>query len=262
MEHFHNRVGGVTRGGIQGSGTQRAPDEITPDNTKPNEFTGTMAQNQSAFDPIFWLHHSNVERQLMTWQMFHATKGTTPAPGSKPSDELMSRVMYPWTKPNKLFNDELSWNTDSDKESDATFESWWDHTNLPYKYDEYVETKPAVQPTYDGILPTPPSKFTSGAIRMRVMFNKIYYKGGEYDLYYTPTQQLECLVGAVSVLSGQGSVCARCSQRAEGCVAFEVSETFGSIEDAEKAFDEKKLCLKRNDIPIPIERVIVTPWCS
>lgn len=167
----------------------------------------------------------------MTWQIFHATKGTTPAPESKPSDELMSRVMYPWTKPNKLFNDELSWNTDLDKESDATFESWWDHTNLPYKYDEYVETKPAVQPPYDGILPTPPSRFTSSAIRMRVTFNKIYYKGGEYELYYTPTQQL---IGAVSVLSGQGSVCARCSQRAEGSVAFEVSETFGSIEDAEK----------------------------
>ena len=54
---FHNRIGGLIYGGIQGSGVQIFPDPESPDDpTKANEFTGTMASNESIFDPIFWLH--------------------------------------------------------------------------------------------------------------------------------------------------------------------------------------------------------------
>ena len=45
---FHNHIGGLTKGGIQGSGN---PMLINGDTQE--QYTGTMTQNQSIFDPIF-----------------------------------------------------------------------------------------------------------------------------------------------------------------------------------------------------------------
>ena len=247
---FHNHVGGSTKGGIQGSGAQIDPNV--------GDYTGTMGQNQSIFDPMFFLHHGNMERQLCSWQRKFSSEGTKPNPESVPSDELMSRVLYPWTKPELLFRGRLSWNTDSSHATDGTFRDWWPHTTLPYKYDDYLE--PPVIPYY-GNIPFSPTIFAE-AIRMKVYIAKSCYKGGEYDLYFTPksTGDKE-LVGAVSVLSGVGGVCAQCSARQEGSVAYEVSDTFKTIPDAKDAFKTGELSLTRNDwCKIEIKRIEVEPW--
>lgn len=71
---FHNHIGGQTLGGTQGPGVQVWDPHALDQNGKPiqaTDFTGTMAQNQSIFDPIFWLHHLNVDRQLCSWQRQH-----------------------------------------------------------------------------------------------------------------------------------------------------------------------------------------------
>jgi hypothetical protein len=62
-------------------------------------------------------------------------------------------------------------------------------------------------------------------------------------------------VGALSVLSGAGDVCAQCSIRQEACVEFEVAgtfneaDTFEAICDAKKAVENKELILTRNELP-------------
>ena len=221
-----------------------------------------MTQNHSIFDPMFWLHHSNFERQLISWQRRYAAENTTPDPVSVPSRELMSRVLYPWTKPRLLFNDRFSWNTESSSSTDATFEDWWPHTTLPYEYDEYLEPLGEVVPS--GIIPFHPNKFKN-AIRMIVFFDLKSYKGGEYDLYYTPNGSMQH-VGAVSVLSGVGNVCGHCGHKEQGAVAFEVSGTFPTIEEAKsallKTIYEDNLCLIRTDLNIKIVRIEVEAWCT
>ena len=185
---LHNHIGGVTKGGIQGSGTQS--DES---HTEAGEYTGTMAQNQSIFDPIFFLHHSNVDRQLYSWQLWYAREDMTPDPESVPSDELMARVLYPWTKPKYLFEGNLSWNTASSVSSDATFQDWWPYSNLPYRYHQYLDPPDPVHgnkfPPYTSpgrIIPNVAPQDSVGAIRMKVCVATRSYKGGEYALYFTP----------------------------------------------------------------------------
>jgi hypothetical protein len=60
---LHNHVGGKTLGGTRGPGPQLDKDK--------NPYMGTFATLQSIFDPLFFVHHSNVERQLCTWQHLH-----------------------------------------------------------------------------------------------------------------------------------------------------------------------------------------------
>ena len=247
---FHNHVGGLTLGGIQGPGTP----SINTDEEEPAEYTGTMAQNQSIFDPLFWLHHSNVERQLCTWQKKFATDD--PEPESVPSDELMKRVLYPWTKPELLYQGKLSWNTKSSPSTNATFRDWWDHEALPYKYDEYI-----VAPIISDKTFTPSRPAFAKAIRMTVFFEKRLYKGGEYDLYYISKSDCKKrLVGTISVLSGQGSPCSHCENRNYGSVDFEVSNTFETIQDAKDAFVNDELYLTRNDNSIKINKIDVEKW--
>ena len=274
---LHNHVGGNTKGGIQGAEVQvwQEPPEKTEkkrlfnsklvsylckdekcqlpkdDNNKDLNYTGTMAQNQSIFDPMFWLHHSNVDRQLMSWQRTFATENVCDI--SKPSSDLMGRVLYPWTKPDKLYNGELSWNTEAGKENDATFADWWDHSSLPYQYDRYL------RPTYKcdaGIVPVMPSKNPTLKLRrLTVFFDVKFYLGGEYALYFKKE-----LVGTISVLSGQGGACGRCATRKKGAVSYEMSETFHEIQDAENAFKAGELCLTRNHRRIDIEDIECSDW--
>jgi hypothetical protein len=256
---FHNHVGGKTKGGIQGPGTPTIDtgEKDESGKSEPAEYTGTMSQNQSIFDPIFWLHHSNVERQLSTWQRRYITD-PKPEPESVPSDELMNRVLYPWTKPELLYQGKLSWNTKSSCENDGTFQDWWDFRNLPYKYDEYL-CSPKIP--YYGNIPFSPRSAFADAIRMTVYIEKRYYKGGEFQLFYTSKSDGKpSLVGSISVLSGQGTPCANCAKRKDGAIDFEVSNTFKTIVDAENAFKSRELSLTRNDKEIKIQRIEVEPW--
>ena len=283
---LHNHVGGNTKGGIQGADVQvwqeppsteegkyepKIPDKLRlckdkkydeppKDDDKVLNYTGTMAQNQSIFDPMFWLHHSNVDRQLMSWQRTFAT-GENVCDISKPSPELMQRVLYPWTKPAKLYSGELSWNTEAGEENDGTFEDWWDYSTLPYCYDRYLK------PTYTadaGIVPMMPYKnATIKPRRLTVLFDVKFYKGGEYALYFIPksgTGKKKELVGTISVLSGQGGACGRCATRRQGAVSYEMSETFSKDDDATKAFQAGELCLTRNHMRIEIEDIKFSVW--
>ncbi len=120
---FHNRVGGSL---------------------------GTMSPLQSSFDPIFFLHHSNVERLFMSWQRVWTKRG---GKTSLPPKWLMETRLYPWTKPDLVKKGSLSWNTEADINhdgnaaektvNDATVQDWWNYEELEYEYDEYVPvTKP------------------------------------------------------------------------------------------------------------------------
>ncbi|EJK53093.1 hypothetical protein THAOC_27534 [Thalassiosira oceanica] len=210
-------------------------------------FTGTMAQNQSIFDPIFWLHHSNVERQLCSWQKAFLESDNID-PLSKPSDTLKKRVLYPWTKPSLLWQGNLSHNTESSEENDATFEDWWDHKNLPYEYDEYLPSG------------APAPRFGKQAeqhltsLRIKVYVDASDYTAGDYALFWK-----EKLLGKVSVLSGTGGVCAHCqSQGDERVVGYKVTGPFDTVGDAEAAVP--LLVLKRNGVAIQVKSVAVEKW--
>ena len=248
---FHNHLGDLVHGGLQGPGRQI--DLLTK-----GPYTGTMAQNQSIFDPIFWLHHSNVERQLMSWQRRFA-KG--PADRvfdvSKPPENQMETVLYPWTKPECLFQGEMSWNTPSSKAKDGTFADWWEFENLPYAYERYLEPPTEENKVYPfDIIPMPPTPYShEDAIRMIVSIDADEYQMGEYALFFNDE-----LVGVVSVLSGRGSVCARCASRREGKLGFEVSDTFATIQEAKKAYKNNELSLTRDGEKLQITNVVVRKW--
>ena len=84
------------------------------------------------------------------------------------------------------------------------------------------------------------------------------YKDGEYALWYNRST----LVGVVSVLSGKGSVCARCATRPQGKIGYEVSDTLPTVEEAQKAFDGGNLRLTRDGDNVEIQSVKVKPWRS
>lgn len=90
---FHNRTGGFLRYGPGKNEHERFE----------NGMTGNMTSNQSIFDPIFWLHHSNIERLLISWQKVYAAnledKSVEVSPDSVPDEWLMNVRLYPWTKP-------------------------------------------------------------------------------------------------------------------------------------------------------------------
>jgi len=260
---FHNHIGGITKGGTQGSGTQMDP------NVKL-EYTGTMAQNQSIFDPIFWLHHSNVERQLYTWQKMHVTGTESQYYDSIPNEDLMKTVLYPWTKPEHLFNGKLSWNTPSSDDANGTFGDWFEHTTLPYIYDDYLYFNDDSEryygndvPMYGGLMPPSGTPKKEG-IRMKVFFPVEFYKSGEFALYFTPNPtSKKVLVSTISVLSSSGGVCGRCASRKKGVVGYDVSDTFSTEQDAKDAWDKDKpgkLTLTRNGDEIEIIDVSVGKW--
>jgi len=259
---FHNHVGGITMGGVQGSGKQIDSVGL--------EYTGTMGQNQSIFDPMFWLHHSNVERQLCSWQKLHITGTAEQYKESVPSEALMKTVLYPWTKPNYLFSGRLSWNTPASKDADATFGDWFDHTTLPYIYDDYLlfnddAARYKGNPMYGGL--TPPSGIpirNEDEVRMKVYFSIKFYKSGEFALYFTASSTTKrVLVSTISVLSSSEGVCGRCGSRRKCAVGYDVTETFPTVQAAEDAWNKDKsgkLSLTRNDSDIEITDVKVEKW--
>ena len=61
---------------------------------------GTMTSNQSPYDPIFWVHHSNIERQLVSWQTIHSNPTAAAIPAmSRPPPALADFCLYPFAKP-------------------------------------------------------------------------------------------------------------------------------------------------------------------
>jgi len=205
---FHNHVGGIWLGGH--AGQQTAP--LVGDGF---DYVGTMTSNQSIYDPLFWLHHSNVERQLISWQKIW--------PDSKPPAEVLKTVLYPWTKPEKLAGENYSWNTPSSEENDGTVADWFS-AELPYEYDVYIS-----QPD----IPRARHFYDRTQFELTAKFKKVP-RGGEF----TVEDSNQKAVANIAILNAIGSGCLKC--KARNTVSF-LTET--------KA--EGPLVLKRNGIVIP-----------
>jgi hypothetical protein len=175
--------------------------------------SGTMATNQSPFDPIFWLHHSNVERQLLSWQKRHKDGAEDLA------DELMKYVVYPWVKPSKVnfANGDFGLHTQSSDQADGTFGEWFNSfTKLPYEYDEDVTAAPR------------DPHVTTRHVRVGIPRKLILYAdmlpsqavtgGAEYRLLFGGE-----VVAETPMISGHGGSCARCQANSTFRVPFDVS---------------------------------------
>ena len=92
-------------------------------NSIHNWVYGTMINNYSPGDPVFFLNHCNVDRLWAEWQTksdrnpvdWYPVDGEVPVKGHNRSDK-----MYPW---------------DNDSDGNPTVESVLDHHSLGYKYD-------------------------------------------------------------------------------------------------------------------------------
>ncbi|CAM1508854.1 Fc.00g025930.m01.CDS01 [Cosmosporella sp. VM-42] len=119
---IHDWVGGVgytTQPSIQG-GVPQDP---------PNKYGyGHMADlGVAAFDPIFWLHHCNVDRQLAIYQLNNG-KGQW-FTGAGPNDPTETDPMYPFHSDTNFTH----YNSD-------TVQDW---TKLGYNYDDLTPTNPS-----------------------------------------------------------------------------------------------------------------------
>lgn len=196
---FHNHLGGLT---------------IAPSPNPKDPVNGTMTTNQSPFDPIFWVHHSNVERQLMSWQK----RNVTTDPG--PVEELRAFVLYPWTSPDISLKPGGDWglHTPSSTVNDGTYGAWYDaYSNLPYEYEEYVQ---------------PPQESPAQGIRGGIVLGRsrrlsliadvaktsIRRGGAEYLLLMDGT-----VVSSMALISEMGGNCPRCNSKAFVQIQFDVS---------------------------------------
>lgn len=253
---FHNHMGGYTVGGLQGPGKQ-----LFGDPADQAYFTGTMAQNQSIFDPVFWLHHGNVERQLCSWQAQWYPDGKPATPESQPPPELMKTTLYPWTKPSLLAQGKCSWNTEVGECNDGTFEDWW-YFDLPYEYDKLLEPLTPLRPPTMELAVKHPLLASVAAARpvvpaplvvhvRRVMVSAHLQKGlrgGEYTLF-----DGDQAIASISVISAIGSGCSRCESR-EKRIEFDISHHVSSAEESAFAEVHPRLSLRSLDQTIPVER--------
>lgn len=241
---LHNRIGGHTIGGVMGPGKQRVPPNMggtlnigdAPDDQHPFDFfTGTMAQNESVFDPIFWLHHSNVERQLCSWQNAWAPGGKAMNGTTPPPSDVMATKLFPWTKPDSLAQGKCGWETPSGPD-DASFQDWWE-AELTYEYDEYLMPTP------------PPSKFLTGAAPEFIYITAHVaskYRGGEFAVLLDAHEE----VASLSVLSAFGSGCAKCQSKQQ--IEFQVHAT-AQVAKVLAALDfAQHLVLTRNGDPVAV----------
>lgn len=257
---FHNHMGGYTLGGIQGPGKQTFPGD-TP--AKPEPFTGTMAQNQSIFDPVFWLHHGNVERQLCSWQAQWYVEGKPVTPESQPPEELMNTTLYPWTKPELLAKGMCAWNTPVGEGNDGTFADWFS-CELPYEYDKLLEplapmkrATPAVKgPLLFGSHPLMSlvgsrleavKPFTRSKRLMLSAHLKSGLRGGEFTLFDGAKA-----IANISILSALGAGCSRCEDRPK-LLEFDVTHHLSN--DEEFQAHKSHLSLHKGD-----DAVEVTDW--
>ncbi|KAJ3189089.1 hypothetical protein HDU85_002714 [Gaertneriomyces sp. JEL0708] len=242
---FHNHIGGFTMGGVQGPGKQKSPLPSDP----ADYFTGTMAQNQSIFDPIFWLHHSNIERHLCSWKRIWIDRGR-PRPSSVPPQDVMDTVLFPWTKPEKVAMKQFSWNTPSGEDSDATFADWWNFQPT-YEYDQYVvptvDVESPMRPVSFLMVPSARQRQPKRVRAVAILENRV--RGGEFTLHYKNRQ-----VASISVLSGWGTGCARCASRPLS-IDFDVSHIIQEIPpkgQLDSVYGD--LALKKNDMPVQVKQ--------
>lgn len=86
---MHNAVHLWVAGEFQFSHEEDTPDEADDD------VTGTMAADTSPNDPVFWLHHANIDRLWTEWQRRHGIHSYAPTAGGPHGHNLEDR-MWPY----------------------------------------------------------------------------------------------------------------------------------------------------------------------
>lgn len=99
---------------------------------------GDMARvDYSAFDPIFWLHHCNVDRLTAMYQASHPGVYLTPKPRSPtfalhlPGTDDLSTPLYPFRHP-----DSNEWTSDDVKTADSIFKYGYSYPEVPQGLSE------------------------------------------------------------------------------------------------------------------------------
>jgi hypothetical protein len=186
---------------------------------------GTMSPLQSMFDPLFLVHHSNVERQLVSWQkVWSKDRGE-----STPPDWLMDTRLYPWTKPDLVKKGSLSWNTDADVDqngeaaetttNDGTVRDWWDYKALEYEYDEYITITKPLRGGLDSV----------GSSKVLMTVQLPVLSSGHFDLCITDISDKEDFIDSVSLIIGNNpadsttTTCSQCKKRSHLTVVFNVT---------------------------------------
>lgn len=86
----------------------------------------------AAFDPIFWLHHCNVDRLMAIYQASHPNLYLTPAPRSPtyalsgPGPDDLSTPLYPFRHP-----DAREWTSDDVKTAESIFAFGYAYPEVP-----------------------------------------------------------------------------------------------------------------------------------
>lgn len=86
----------------------------------------------SAFDPIFWLHHSQVDRLWAMWQASHPGDYMTPAPRDPtfaldgPGPDDLFTPLYPFRHPNGQ-----EWTSDEIKNAESIFDYGYAYPEVP-----------------------------------------------------------------------------------------------------------------------------------
>lgn len=87
---------------------------------------------RSAFDPIFWLHHTNVDRLMAMFQATHPNLYLTPAPRTEtyalsgPGPDDLSTPLYPFRHP-----DAREWTSDDVKTAESIFTYGYAYPEVP-----------------------------------------------------------------------------------------------------------------------------------
>jgi hypothetical protein len=87
---------------------------------------------RSAFDPIFWLHHTNVDRLMAMFQATHPNLYLSPAPRTEtyalsgPGPDDLSTPLYPFRHP-----DAREWTSDDVKTAESIFTYGYAYPEVP-----------------------------------------------------------------------------------------------------------------------------------
>lgn len=99
---------------------------------------GDMARvDIAAFDPIFWLHHCNVDRLTAMYQASHPGIYLTPKARSPtfalhlPGTDDLSTPLYPFRHPNAI-----EWTSDDVKTADSIFKYGYSYPEVPQGLSE------------------------------------------------------------------------------------------------------------------------------
>jgi hypothetical protein len=130
----------------------------------------------SSFDPLFWLHHSNVERMHYSWLAWHDVPTelkywVKDADGKTDKDRVRNITDLPlWPFPEKgnLSYDNLPWKRGGPTLRPSMAADWWDNASVDYHYEDA---------THVGA-PMPTPKFNAKThAKVHVVLHNMYVRG-------------------------------------------------------------------------------------